>query len=130
MTDARLEEELRNLERRRLRSLVEVNVEEADALHAPDFQLVHPSGGVWSKEQYLGGIASGSIDYRRFEATSNIEVMVDDALAVLRYRSAIDIAVEGQVAGPLECWHLDCYRRDDGGSWQVRWSQATAINTT
>jgi len=68
MADTNLEEELGNLERRRLRSLVEVNIEEADALHAADFQLVHPGGGVWSKERYLGGIASGRIDYRRFEA--------------------------------------------------------------
>jgi hypothetical protein len=129
MTDAKLQEELGNLERRRLRSLVEVRVEEADALHAPDFQLVHPAGGVWSKEEYLGGIASGRIAYRRFEAISEIEVMVDSALAALRYRSAIDIAVEGQEAGPIECWHLDCYRRDDaGGSWRVRWSQATSIS--
>jgi hypothetical protein len=51
-----------------------------------------------------------------------------ERLAVLRYRSVIDIAVKGQEAGPLECWHLDCYRRDEGdGSWRVRWSQATAI---
>jgi hypothetical protein len=129
MTDTKLEEELRNLERRRLRSLVEVRVEEADALHAPDFQLVHPGGGVWSKQQYLEGIATGRIEYRRFEAMSNIDVMVDSTLAVLRYRSAIDIAVEGQEPGPLECWHLDCYRRDDdGGRWRVRWSQATSIS--
>jgi hypothetical protein len=131
MTDATLEEELGSLERRRLRCLVERRVDEADPLHAPDFQLVHPSGGVWSKEQYLGGIASGRIEYRRFEAISNIEAMVDGSLAVLRYRSAIDIAVQGQEAGPLECWHLDCYRRgDDPGSWQVRWSQATSISHT
>jgi len=57
--------------------------------------------------------------------------MVDGSLAVLRYRSAIDIAVQGQQAGPLECWHLDCYRRDDDGeTWRVRWSQATSISHT
>jgi Domain of unknown function (DUF4440) len=128
MTDASLAEDLRDLERRRLRCLVEVRINEADALHAPDFQLVHPGGGVWSKAEYLGGIASGRIDYRRFEAVSEIEVMVDGVLAVLRYRSAIDIAVAGQAAGPLECWHLDCYRRDDDvGDWRVRWSQATSV---
>ena len=131
MTDARLEADLADLERRRLRCLVEVRVEEADALHADDFQLVHLGGGVWSQAQYLGGTASGRIDYRRFEAISDIEVMVDGALAVLRYRSAIDIAVQGQDAGALECWHVDCYRRDrGGGSWRVRWSQATAVDDT
>jgi hypothetical protein len=124
MTTAELAEELGNIERERLRSLVEVRVDDADAFHAPDFELVTPSGGVWSKEQYLGGIASGDINYRRFEAVS----MVDGDLAVLRYRSVIDIAVTGQETGLLECWHLDCYRRDDDGEpWRVRWSQATSI---
>jgi len=104
-------------------------MDEAEALHAPDFELVHPSGGVWSRQQYLGGIATGEIDYRRFEAVSDIDVMADGHLAVLRYRSVIDIAVKGQAAGTLECWHVDCYRRDPhGGHWQVRWSQATAIS--
>ncbi len=102
---------------------------EAESLHAPDFQLVHPSGGVWSKDQYLGGIASGVITYRRFEPISFIDVMADGDLAVLRYRSLIDIAVAGQEAGEVECWHLDCYRRDGpGNAWQVRWAQATGID--
>jgi ketosteroid isomerase-like protein len=96
-------------------------------LHAPDFQLVNPSGGVWSKEKYLGGIADGIINYRRFGPVSDIDVMVDGDLAILRYRSVIDIAVGQQEGGLLECWHLDCYRRDEGGRWQVRWSQATSI---
>lgn len=129
MTTTELAKELGDIERRRLRSLVEVRLADADALHAPDFELVHPSGGVWSREQYLGGIASGDINYGRFEAVSNIDVMVDGNLAVLRYRSLIDIAVQGQEAGLLECWHIDCYRRDGGGApWRVRWSQATSIS--
>ncbi|WP_158220625.1 nuclear transport factor 2 family protein [Kineosporia sp. A_224] len=119
--------DLADLERERLRCLVEARSDDADSLHAPDFQIVTPSGGVWNKEQYLGGIADGSIDYRRFEPTSDIDVMVDEHVAVLRYRSAIDIAVSGQEPGPLECWHLDCYERDNHGAWRVRWSQATEI---
>jgi len=87
---------LREVERRRLRSLVEADVAVADSLHAPDFQLVHPGGGVWSKEHY---------------------------------RSAIDIEVRGEERGLLNCWHVDCYRRDEHNRhWQVVWSQATAIN--
>jgi hypothetical protein len=128
MTAGGLAAELANTERRRLQSLVEVRLTDADALHAPDFELINPSGGVLSKEQYLGGIASGEINYHRFEAVSGIHVMVDGSLAVLRYRSLIDITVEGQASGPLECWHLDCYRREpDVGAWRVHWSQATAV---
>jgi hypothetical protein len=128
MTDATLVLELVELERRRLRCLVEPRVAEAAGLHFPDFQIVTPSGGVWNKAEYLGGIAAGSIDYRRFEAVSDIDVMADGDVAVLRYRSEIDIAVAGQQPGPLECWHLDCYARDPvDGAWRVRWSQATEI---
>lgn len=116
------------LERQRLLALVGRRVEELDALHAPDFELIHPSGGVWSRGEYLGGIASGEIDYRRFEATSSMEVLGDNDVAVVRYRSLIDIAVRGQPVGLLACWHLDCYRRAGGGDpWRVRWSQATEI---
>jgi hypothetical protein len=121
-----LTDELAEIERRRLRALVEVKPEEADALHAEDFRIVTPSGHTWSKAEYLGGIASGEIDYQRFEPISEIDVMADGDLAVLRYRSAIEISVKGLRPGKLEAWHLDCYRRDSG-TWRIRWSQATAI---
>lgn len=116
-----------DIERRRLQSLVEADAEVADALHASDFQLVHPGGGTWSRERYLGGIASGDIDYRRFEPVSDIQVVIEGDLAVLSYRSAIEIKVKGREAGSLQCWHTDVYRRDGDAPWRVFWSQATAI---
>jgi len=120
-------DDLRELERRRLRSLVEVDLAAAEALHAPDFELVNPGGSTWSREKYLGGIASGNIDYRRFDPVSDIDVMTDGDLAVLRYRSAIDISVTGGTPGPLTAQHLDVYVRDEAGRWRVRWSQATEV---
>jgi len=121
---------LRNLEARRLRALVEVDAVALEALHAPEFVLINPSGDAWSRARYLGGVVSGDIDYRRFDAVSDIEVMVDGRLAVLRYRSAIDIHVQGQEAGQLECWHTDCYRATSAdATWQVIWSQATEIQS-
>ena len=119
--------EVIDIEQRRLRALVAADSPTLDALHAPEFELIHPGGGAWTKEDYLGGIRSGDIDYRRFEAVSEIEVVADGAVAVLRYRSAIDIHVRGQQAGTLSCWHMDCYRRD-GQGWRVVWSQATEIS--
>lgn len=120
---------LKILEARRLRALAEADANVLEAVHASEFVLVNPSGGVWSKARYIGGVLSGEINYRRFDAISGIEVVAEGSLAVLRYRSAIDADVAGQAAGPLECWHMDCYRRTAPDTpWQVIWSQATACN--
>jgi hypothetical protein len=121
-----LDDDLRALERRRLRCLVGRRTDEARELHTADFRIVTPSGWGWNRDEYLGGIADGSIDYRRFEPVSEIEVAAGAGVAVVRYRSAIEIAVAGQEPGTLECWHLDCYVQEDG-AWRVRWSQATEI---
>jgi len=117
--------ELREVERLRLRSLVDG--QPAEDLHADDSRIVTPSGHTWSKQEYVGGIASGDIDYRRFEPISEIEVMLDHDLAVLRYRSGIEISVNGREPATLEAWHQDVYRRTSHGTWQIHWSQATAI---
>lgn len=37
-----------------------------------------------TKEHYLGGIADGSISYCRFGAVSDIEVMADGNVAIVR----------------------------------------------
>lgn len=119
---------LRDTERRRLRALVEADGAVLDALHAEEFVLVHPSGGVWSRDYYLGGVLSGEIGYRRFEPVSAIEAMIDGGLAVIRYRSMIDIHVRGRSAGELSCWHMDTFRRaDPEAPWRAVWSQATEI---
>jgi hypothetical protein len=52
-------ERLRAIERERLRALVTAAIETAERLHADDFQLITPGGGMLSKSKYLGGIASG-----------------------------------------------------------------------
>jgi hypothetical protein len=122
-------ETLKALEISRLRALVEADAKILEDVHASEFVLVNPSGGVWSKARYIGGVLTGEINYRRFDAISDIEVVLEGNLAVLRYQSAIDIHVAGQEAGPLECWHMDCYRRTAADArWQVIWSQATACN--
>jgi Domain of unknown function (DUF4440) len=61
------EEALREVEVRRLRSLVAAAAEELRALHAPEFVLVNPSGVVWIEEHSIGGVVDGTINYRRFE---------------------------------------------------------------
>ncbi|MEV6520631.1 nuclear transport factor 2 family protein [Longispora sp. NPDC051575] len=114
-------------ERRRLAALVAADTVLLDELHAEDFLLVNPGGGEWDRAFYLGGVADGSIDYRRFEAVTPIQVLAGDGVAVVRYRSAIEIAIDGGPYRALSAWHLDCYRHDGAaGRWRCVWSQATA----
>jgi hypothetical protein len=116
---------LRITELLRLRALVEANIEIADELHADDFQLITPTGGVLAKAEYLGGIASGYLKYLVWEPES-IEVRLHGQMAVIRYQSQLEIAVGGK-QGPLKrYWHTDWYEKRSG-RWQVVWSQATEI---
>ncbi len=78
-----------------------------------------------SKAEYLASVASGEIDYRAWEIVSAIEVRLYGEAAVIRYRSRIDMAIDGDVA-TFQCWHIDTYEWREGGR-QVVWSQATAI---
>lgn len=116
---------IRATERERLRALVEANMEVARQLHADDFQLINPLGQSLSKEQYLGGIASGDLDYLVWEPES-IEVRLYDQAAVIRYQSQLEIVVQGQKVPRQRYWHTDSYEKRNG-RWQVVWSQATEI---
>ena len=119
-------EELAELERSRLRALVATDLGAANALHAADFQLVTPSGDTYSKDEYLAAVASGEIDYRRWEPEA-IESRVCGDAGCVRYRSTIEIVVDGRELPPTRCWHTDYYERRDG-RWQVVFSQATATS--
>jgi ketosteroid isomerase-like protein len=116
---------LRTTERERLRALVDADMEVANQLHADDYQLIDPGGGTHTKEDYLGGISSGEIDYLAFEPESDIEVRFYYQAAILRYQALNEIVVGGEKF-VVHNWHTDYYENRDG-QWQVVWSQATTI---
>jgi len=118
---------LRSTERERLRALVTGDVERAKQLHTDDFQLINPLGGALSKEQYLGGIGSGQIRYLHWEPGPIAVRLYGDA-AVLRYRSEIEIVVQGRHMQRQQYWHTDLYERH-GAQWQVVWSHATSADS-
>lgn len=121
-------EALRDSERQRLAALVERNMEVAHALHADDYGLITPGGAVLSKQDYLSGIASGTLRYSRFEPDGEIAVRVWGTAAALRYQVRIDIDWEGgRDSGRF--WHTDIYELRDG-RWQAVWSQATRIQVS
>jgi hypothetical protein len=113
---------LPGIERQRLRALATADTVAAAPLHAEDYQLITPNGSEMTKDSYLGAIASGKLRYQVFEPVSDIAVLGDEGVAVVRYRARISFD-----DGPgFTCWHTDCYRYRDE-TWQVVWSQATAI---
>lgn len=119
-------DQIRSVERERLRSLVEADIKTAERLHADDFQLITPLGGSVSKAQYLELVASGEVDYLEWEPET-IEVRVYGDAAVLRYQAQLKIKVKDQPNAPSgRFWHTDLYEKRNG-RWQAVWSQATQI---
>ena len=119
-------EQLREIEYARLRALVNADVQLASRLHADDFQLINPMGGSLSKDDYLGAIAAGEIEYVAWEP-GTIEVRVYGDAAVIRYQAELQIRVKTMPDAPSgRFWHTDVYEKRNG-LWQVVWSQATRI---
>ena len=127
MNEAGDEAELAGLERRRLKALVEADIDTAEDIHAEGFQLVTPGGDAYSKSEYLGMIERGEIDYLVWEPV-DIDVRVSGDAGCLRYRSKLNIIVGGSEVGLGDYWHTDYYERHQG-RWQVVFSHATAIAT-
>jgi hypothetical protein len=116
---------IRAIEHQRLRALVGGDTTVAGPLHAADFQLINPRGEALSRTQYLGGIATGELDYQVWDPDS-IEVHLTAGAAVIRYQSNLSIIVKGDTVPLGRYWHTDSYEKRRG-TWQVVWSQATQI---
>lgn len=117
---------IRSIEQKRLKAMVDADLAVATPLHSDDFQLINPGGGSLSKEDYLGLISSGDVDYLVWEPISEIEVRLYGLnTAIIRYQSQTDIVVFGEESS-IQNWHTDLYEKRDG-QWQVVWSQATTI---
>jgi hypothetical protein len=119
-------DEIRATEGERLRSLFNGDMDVARRLIADDFQLVTPLGALFSKEQYLGGIAAGHLRYVFFEVDSPIDVRTYGEVVLIRYRAQAEVEVQGQRYARAPYWFTDAYERRDG-RWQIVWSQGTGI---
>jgi len=118
-------EQLRTIERARLRSLVDADVVTARRLHADDFELINPRGGTLSKEQYLRDIASGDLDYLEWEP-EEIRVRLYGKSAVIRYKAHLRVSVRRSAGRSVTFWHTDLYEQRKG-QWQIVWSHATQL---
>jgi hypothetical protein len=118
-------DKVRRIEQLRLKLLVAGDVAAARALHADDFQLINPVGRAFSREEYLGSLAKGYLDYVEW-TPGPMDVRMLRGAAVIRYRAQIQVSLGGQLRPLVPHWHTDYYEKRDG-RWQVVWSQATEI---
>jgi Domain of unknown function (DUF4440) len=103
-------DQLRTIERQRLRSLVDADMATANRLHADDFELIDPRGATHSKEQYLRSVASGELNYLAWEP-GEIRIRMYGNSAVLRYQAHLRISVNGSPGRGVTFWHTDLYKR-------------------
>lgn len=95
----------------------------ARRLHAEDFQVVNPLGLTASREQYLGYVANGTIDYSMWEP-GPIAVRLNGRMAAIRYKSTVDMIARGERRPTREAWNTGVYEHRDG-RWQIVWFHAT-----
>ena len=119
-------DQLRAIERQRLRALVDGDMTTASRLHADDFELINPRGGTLSKEQYLRDVASGDLNYLEWEP-GEMRVRLYGNSAVIRYQAHLKVSVKGSPGRPVTFWHTDLYEKRKG-QWQVVWAHATQLN--
>jgi Domain of unknown function (DUF4440) len=123
---SRQAERLRQTEQKRLQALVDADVAVAGTLIASDFELINPVGEVSTRDDMLGAVGSGAIDFLSDEVTSQIKVRLHGSTAVLRYQHTIDIAVAGIGHLTHPAWTTALYERRKG-NWQIVWEQTGAI---
>ena len=116
---------LRAIERTRLAALVDADTAKARPLIADDFQLINPGGATLSRDDYLGALKAGAIDYLVFEPASRIRVRQAGDSASLRFKVSFDLVVGGD-RFTHQGWVTELYERHHG-RWQIVWEQATAI---
>ena len=119
-TNDRVAEMICGLEHIRTEALVRRDLPTIERLHAPDYELITPSGRVYDRQAYIGAVASAPF-YSSWQH-GPMRVRLSAAMALLRYQALIKLA-SGRV---VACWHIDAYQLRFG-SWQAAWSQATEL---
>jgi len=116
---------LRAIETTRLQALVDADTATARDLTAPDFQLINPAGAPLSRDDFLGAVDAGALDFLVLEPSSPIAVRLSGDSATLRYKTAFDLVVGGTHL-THQGWTTALYERRDG-RWQIVWGQSTAV---
>jgi Domain of unknown function (DUF4440) len=116
---------LRAIEATRVQAMVGADIATARSLMADDFQAINPAGVALSREQLLGAVQAGAVDFLAQEPTSPIAVRLSGDSATLRYQKRFDLLFSG-IRLTHGAWVTELYERRQG-RWQLVWEQTTAI---
>jgi hypothetical protein len=124
-TDVPSADTFRELERTRLDALVRKDMPLARKLHAPDFHLITPTGASYTRDEYLGKVEAGELNYFKWHPRE-ISVRSFPDVVLLRYRADLEMGSHPDSIKAFSCWHTDMYERR-GDAWQVVLSHATLV---
>jgi hypothetical protein len=116
---------VRAIENARLQALVAGDTATASRYIADDFELVTPAGDLTTRDDYLGIVEAGIVDYLVFEPASPIEVDLHGDSATVRFQVSFDL-IAGDARLTHQGWITEIYELRNG-SWQIVWEQATAV---
>jgi Domain of unknown function (DUF4440) len=114
------EEHFRRLEMERTRAIVARDMPAIENTHAPEYELITPTGRIFSRARYIELIAEAPF-YSAWEH-GPMQVRVTQAMAAVKYQATLSFP-SGKI---VECWHTDLYELR-GSLWQAVWSQATQL---
>ena len=123
-----ISEAVQAIARERVAALLRADLNVAGRVHADDFQLITPLGAVFSRDEYLGAVAAGVIKYVSMELESQVDTRVYGDVVLIRYRTAIEVDVQGRRFPRASYWFTDAYEKRDE-RWQIVWSQGTGTTS-
>ena len=119
-------ESIRETERTKLRALVDADVAVLERIYADDYQLIPPLGFALSKEDFLGAVAAGAVDFLSYDVISPIQVRLYGQAAAIRFQARADVVAAGLGHFSHDAWHTLLYEKRNG-HWQAVWEQTTGI---
>jgi hypothetical protein len=118
-------DQLAQLEHARAQAITDADIDAAQRVMAPDFQLINPGGQPLSRDDLLGAVGSGQLDFLDNAPTSEIAVRQSGSAAVLRYQRSFDVVIAGTRL-THKAWSTVLYEHRRG-HWVAVWEQTTAI---
>ena len=79
----------------RFRAIVDADLETLDAILAPELIYIHSHGGVDTKDDFIGSLASGRVDYLEMQPR-DVQVRLYDETAVVTGDISLHVAAAGQ----------------------------------